>query len=157
LKTITVTKGTILQRKGDINTKVYYVEKGLLRSYTIDEKGKEHIYMFGPESWLVTDNCDSNDPCQLFIDAVEDTTMNISSKQEVLKQAPDLEPILRRLNKMQNRIVMLMSSSAKERYEHFIETYPSITQRVPLKMVASYLGITPEALSRVRNELSKNK
>ena len=157
MKKVNVKKGTILQRKGDINTKVYYVQKGLLRSYTIDEKGKEHIYMFGPENWLVTDNCDSKDPCQLFIDAIENSTINVASKKEVLKQDPDLNPILRRLNKMQNRIVMLMSSSAKERYEHFIKTYPNITQRVPLKMVASYLGITPEALSRVRNELSKKK
>lgn len=50
-----------------------------------------------------------------------------------------------------------MSSNAKERYEHFVKTYPNITQRVPLKMVASYLGITPEALSRVRHELSQKK
>mgnify|MGYP001374110827 CR=1 FL=1 len=48
------------------------MESGLLRSYTIDEKGKEHIYMFGPENWLVTDNCKPETPCQLFIDAIED-------------------------------------------------------------------------------------
>jgi len=60
--------------------------------------------------------------------------------------------LLRRLNAMQNRIVMLMSSNAKERYEHFIKTYPDIIQRVPQRMIASYLGITPEALSRVRKE-----
>ena len=48
-----------------------------------------------------------------------------------------------------------MSSNAKERYEHFITTYPNVTQRVPLKMIASYLGITPEALSRVRHQLSQ--
>ena len=52
---------------------------------------------------------------------------------------------------------MLMSSSAIERYQHFVETYPDIIQRVPQKMIASYLGITPEALSRVRKVMSKNK
>ncbi|QYH37530.1 Crp/Fnr family transcriptional regulator [Algoriphagus sp. NBT04N3] len=157
MKKITVKKGTILQRKGDTNSKVYFVESGLLRSYTIDEKGKEHIYMFGPENWLVTDNCKPETPCQLFIDAIEDSVLNVASKEEMLKETPDFNALFRRLNSMQNRIVMLMSSSAKERYEHFVETYPNIIPREPLKMVASYLGITPEALSRVRNELSKKK
>ncbi|WP_272023827.1 Crp/Fnr family transcriptional regulator [Olleya namhaensis] len=157
MKKINVNKGEILQRKGDISTKIYIVESGLLRSYTIDEKGKEHIYLFGPENWLVADNCESNTPCQLFIDAIEDTIINVATKEELLKEGPDLTALLRRLDTMQNRIIMLMSSNAKERYLHFIKTYPNIIQRVPLKMVASYLGITPEALSRVRNELSQKK
>ena len=155
MKKITVKKGGILQRKGELNSKVYLVESGLLRSYIIDEKGKEYIYMFGPENWLVTDNCEANTPCQLFIDAIEDSIINVASKEELLKESADINALLRRLNTMQNRIVMLMGSSAKERYEHFIKTYPNITQRVPLKMIASYLGITPEALSRVRNKLSQ--
>ncbi|RIW17076.1 Crp/Fnr family transcriptional regulator [Algoriphagus lacus] len=157
MKKIAIKKGTVLQRKGETNSKVYFVENGLLRSYTIDEKGKEHIYMFGPENWLVTDSCEPDTPCQLFIDAIEDTVLNVASKEEMLKETPDIKALFRRLNSMQNRIIMLMSSSAKERYEHFIDTYPNIIQRVPLRMVASYLGITPEALSRVRNELSQKK
>ncbi|MDN3665776.1 Crp/Fnr family transcriptional regulator [Algibacter miyuki] len=157
MKKINVKKGDILQRKGDISTKIYIVESGLLRSYTIDDKGKEHIYMFGPENWLVTDNCAPNTPCQLFIDALENSIINVTSKEELLKESPDLDSLLRRLNIMQNRIIMLMSSNAKERYEHFIKTYPNITQRVPLKLVASYLGITPESLSRVRHELTQKK
>ncbi|WP_281847722.1 Crp/Fnr family transcriptional regulator [Olleya namhaensis] len=157
MKKINVNKGEILQRKGDISSKIYIVESGLLRSYTIDEKGKEHIYLFGPENWLVADNCEPNTPCQLFIDAIEDTIINVATKEELLKEGPDLTALLRRLDTMQNRIIMLMSSNAKERYLHFIKTYPNIIQRVPLKMVASYLGITPEALSRVRNELSQKK
>lgn len=58
MKKINAKKGTLLQQKGEISSKVYLVENGLLRSYTIDEKGKEHIYMFGPENWLVADNCE---------------------------------------------------------------------------------------------------
>ncbi|WP_304232955.1 Crp/Fnr family transcriptional regulator [Jiulongibacter sediminis] len=155
MEKISVKKGVVLQRKGDINSRVYFVESGLLRSYTIDEKGKEHIYMFGPEGWLVADSCEPNAPCQLFIDAIEDTTINVVSKEDLLKEGPDINALLRRIDTMQTRIIMLMSSNAKERYEHFIKTYPNIIQRVPLKMVASYLGITPEALSRVRHELSQ--
>jgi len=157
LKIINVKKGDILQRKGDTNTCVYFVESGLLRSYTIDEKGKEHIYLFGPENWLVTDNCEVNTPCELFIDVIEDSVVKVVSKEKVMEDDIDVNALFRRLKTMQTRIVMLMSSSAKDRYEHFIKTYPNITQRVPLRMVASYLGITPEALSRVRNEISHNK
>ncbi|WP_299110915.1 Crp/Fnr family transcriptional regulator [uncultured Winogradskyella sp.] len=157
MKKINVKKGAVLQRIGDISSKVFLVESGLLRSYIIDDKGKEHIYMFGPENWLVADSCEPNTPCQLFIDALEDTIINVATKEELLKEGPDLTALLKRLDTMQNRIIMLMSSNAKKRYEHFTKTYPNIIQRVPLKMVASYLGITPEALSRIRNELSKKK
>jgi CRP-like cAMP-binding protein len=64
---------------------------------------------------------------------------------------------MNRLNTLQNRVIMLMSSTGLERYEHFIATYPDIIQRVPQRMVASYLGITPEALSRARKEISLQK
>ena len=114
MKKIIVKKGTVLQQKGDLNSKVYLVEEGLLRSYTIDEKGKEHIYMFGPEKWLVTDNCEPNAPCQLYIDAIEDSVVTMASKEEVLKEGPDIHALMRRLNAMQHRIVMLMSSNAAE-------------------------------------------
>tara|TARA_R110002126_G_scaffold291410_1_gene452199 strand:+ start:1492 stop:1965 length:474 start_codon:yes stop_codon:yes gene_type:complete len=157
LKKLSLKKGDILQRPGDISSKIYLVESGLLRSYIIDKKGKEHIYMFGPENWLVADNCEPDTPCQLFIDVIEDTIVKITSKEELLKEGRDMNGLLRRLITMQNRIIMLMSANAKTRYEHFINTYPNIIQRVPLKMVASYLGITPEALSRVRYELSHKK
>ncbi len=157
MKTITATKGQILQRKGDLNTKVYIVKSGMLRSYTIDKKGKEHIYMFAPEKWLVADNCEANEPCELFIDVIEDSVITVTSKEELLKESPNINALLKRLNVMQARIIMLMSASASERYQHFIKTYPNIIQRVPQKMIASYLGITPEALSRVRHELSQSK
>lgn len=155
MKKITVKKGTILQRTGDLTSMVYSVESGLIRSYTIDQKGKEHIYMFGPENWIVADNCEPNSPCQLFIDVIEDSVLTVDVKNEFLNEATDLKSLLRRLFAMQNRIIMLMSSNATDRYEHFLKTYPDIIQRVPQKMVASYLGITPEALSRVRREISK--
>ena len=157
MKTISVKKGEILQRKGDLNTCAYIVESGLLRSYIIDDKGKEHIYMFGTENWLVADSCHDDTPCQLFIDALEDSIITVATKGELLTSNPDLEPLLKRLNTMQNRIIMLMSSSATIRYNHFIETYPDIVKRIPQKLIASYLGITPEALSRVRHQLVYKK
>ena len=65
---------------------------------------------------------------------------------------PDSQKLLNRMVALQNRIIMLMSASAIKRYEHFVETYPDIVQRVPQRMIASYLGLTPEALSKVKGD-----
>tara|TARA_B110000503_G_scaffold38223_1_gene62729 strand:- start:8129 stop:8320 length:192 start_codon:yes stop_codon:yes gene_type:complete len=59
---------------------VFTVESGLLRSYSIDNKGKEHIYMFAPENWIIADNCDINIPCDLFIDAIEDSKIKVQKR-----------------------------------------------------------------------------
>jgi CRP-like cAMP-binding protein len=156
LKRIEVKKRQIIQRQGELDSKVYKVESGLLRSYSIDDKGKEHIYMFAPENWLVADNCDAKTPCQLFIDALEDSTLIVSEKAESIQNA-NVNSLIKRLETLQSRVIKLMSCNALERYEHFIEMYPNILQRVPQRMIASYLGITPEALSRVRKVLSLRK
>ena len=155
MKRIEVKKGEILQRNGDLNTQVYEVESGLLRGYTIDEKGKEHIYMFASESWILADNVATNEAAVLFIDALEDSIVIQRPKESEIE--PDFQKLIKRLAVLQNRIIMLMSASGIERYEHFIKTYPNIVQRVPQKMIASYLGITPEALSNAKRlRLQKN-
>lgn len=148
MKEIEVRKGQILQRKGDLNSMVYIVKSGLLRSYSIDDKGKEHIYMFAPENWIIADGVSSQKPCELFIDALEDSEIIIREKN--INQSSHTHKLINRLETLQNRIIMLMSATAIERYEHFVATYPNIVQRVPQKMIASYLGITPEALSTVK-------
>lgn len=146
-----VKKGEIIQSSGDLNSKIYYVEKGLLRSYTISKKGKEHIFMFAPEGWTIADSVVPEQPCALFIDAIEDSTVYVTEKDpEVRLLNP--KKLRKRIWVMQNRIIMLMCATALERYEHFVETYPKITRRVPQKMIASYLGITPEALSKVKGK-----
>lgn len=151
MTTIHLTKGEIIQRGGELHSKVYVVKKGLLRSYAIDEKGKEHIFMFAPEGWVVADNQPPEVPCDLFIDALEDAVVAVFTK-DLEREDIDVKPLIRRISVLQQRIIMLMSAPAIERYEHFVETYPDIIQRVPQKMVASYLGITPEALSKVKGE-----
>lgn len=166
---ITITslkKGTVLQRGGDVTSKVYYVKKGLLRSYTIDEKGKEHIFVFAPENWIISDGADFASPCQLFIDVLEDSVVEMVDKklfEEVyipVTLSSDTQrtaAMIKRISVLQERVIMLMSTSAIQRYEHFNATYPQIIQRVPQRMIASYLGITPEALSKVKSERSKGK
>ena len=157
-----VSKGTILQMQGELPTKVFLVKKGVLRSYTIDDNGKEHIFMFAPEGWLVSDmeSQYSEEPAQLFIDVVENAEIEILDRQVMveLQLQESLLPIsidklIKRVGVLQRRVIMLMSMSAQKRYEHFLETYPDIPNRVPQKMIASYLGVTPEALSKIRGNM----
>lgn len=151
---IHVEKGQILQREGSLNSKIYIVKSGLLRSYTIDKNGKEHIFMFGPEGWIVADYNSVSEPCELYIDAIEDSVVLQIEKNSNLEF--NQEKFVKRMRVLQKRIIMLMSSSAIDRYEHFIETYPTIVKRVPQYMIASYLGITPEALSTVKRKRFKS-
>ncbi|MEM8928546.1 MAG: Crp/Fnr family transcriptional regulator [Bacteroidota bacterium] len=152
---IKVPKGQILQYSGELNTKVYYVESGLLRSYSIDNKGKEHIFMFAPEGWTIADSVSPELPCDLFIEALEDSLVRVREKN--VESTPEFHALINRINVLQKRVIMLMSASAIERYQHFIETYPSVTQRVPQRMIASYLGATPETLSAAKKDWYKRQ
>ena len=159
------TKGEVLQRAGEHNSLAYYVKTGILRSYTIDKKGKEHIFMFASEGWLIADieSQEFDQPTELFIDCLEDSEV-IVIDHEIFKVANLTEDQLkknaallaRRIAVLQRRVIMLMSASARERYQRFLETYPNLPQRVPQRMIASYLGITPEALSKIRGEISRS-
>jgi CRP-like cAMP-binding protein len=150
-----VKRGACLQREGELSTSVFYVKKGLLRSYTIDSKGKEHIFMFGSEGWIVADSVASGEKCELFIDALEDSMVIQISKTSPPKS--DFQKLHKRMGVLQKRIIMLMSAPAIERYNHFLEVYPDIVQRVPQRMIASYLGITPQALSTIRGKITEKK
>ena len=156
MKKISVRKGTIIQEKGDLNAKLYLIESGLLRSYSIDGKGKEHIFMFAPEGWILGDATDVGSPSELYIDALEDSVVEVRVR-DMSEIEPNSKLLLRRMSVLQKRIIMLMSSAAIERYEHFEKTYPNIIQRVPQRMIASYLGITPEALSKVKGDKVRDK
>ena len=159
-------KGDILQRKGERCSKAFFVKKGLLRSYTIDVKGKEHIFMFAPETWVVADieSQEFNQPAKLFIDCVEKSEVIILNRSLLIKSEQNIDQLKKNVNLLsrrvavlQRRVIMLMSASAKDRYELFLESYPNISKRVPQKMIASYLGITPEALSKIRGKIAKSK
>lgn len=155
LKEIKVKKGQILQHSGELNSKIYFVKSGLLRSYSIDKKGKEHIFMFAPENWTIADSINPEKPCELFIEALEDSTITIREKK--VENAKNTQSLINRISVLQKRVIMLMSSSAIERYQHFIETYSDIVQRVPQRMIASYLGVTPESLSTAKKDWYKNQ
>lgn len=156
MKTIEVKKGQILQHEGDKHTNVYEVVSGLLRSYTIDQKGKEHIFTFAPEGWIIADAVPIGEEAEFFIDALEDSVIVVRDK-DLSQASSNIDALARRMLVLQRRIIMLMSYTGLQRYEHFIETYPNLTQRVSQKMIASYLGITPEALSKAKGDQIRSK
>jgi CRP-like cAMP-binding protein len=165
-KTEQFKKGLILQIQGEKSSSAYYVKKGLLRSYTIDEKGKEHIFMFASEGWIIADieSQEFNQPTELFIDCIENSEVIVFDRKtfssttlttDQLKE--NIHLMSRRNAVLQRRVLMLMSASAKKRYDRFLETYPNLPNRIPQRMIASYLGITPQALSTIRGEMAREQ
>ena len=160
-------KNEVILREGEISDCTFFVEKGLLRMYSIDKLGKEHVIQFAPEGWIISDTTSQllNEKSRFFIDAVEDSTVIIMREgffEDLSKIYPEVAEKNQRLmfnhiKNLQNRVNALISTTAEERYLDFLKKYPSIMLRVPQWMVASYLGITPESLSRVRKELAKKK
>lgn len=163
LKVKTFEKNEMILMKGEVSPHGYFVLDGLLRSYSIDAKGKTHIIQFAPEHWWLSDrNGMFNEASEFFIDAIENTQAIVMHK-DFINDAAKHVPCMYDLNKnmlnnsirfMQKRINMLLSAPAEERYLNFIQLYPNLTLRVPQWMIASYLGITPESLSRVRKDLA---
>ena len=151
LTEIKVKKGELLQRSGEFNSKIYHVKSGLLRSYSIDKNGKENIFMFAPEGWVIADTTSPDTPTVLFIDAIETSTV-VALPKDLEREKKNIAALTKRLNVLQNRILMLISTHAIERYEHFVSMYPNIVQRVPQRMIASYLGVTPETLSAAKSK-----
>lgn len=162
---MTVSKNEFLLRAGEVCKGTYFVEKGLLRMYSIDKNGKEHIIQFAPEKWLISDRSSLhfNEKSDYYIEAVEESLVllldadfftNINLHFPSTSENNDLL-LQKHIRNLQNRVNSLLSDTAEERYLDFIRMYPDILQRVPQWMVASYLGITPESLSRVRKELAK--
>jgi len=165
MRTGAIKKGEFLSRQGDVCDYTYFVETGLLRAYTLDEQGKEHIIQFAPESWLISDRSSAyfNEPSDFYIEAIEDSKV-VFLDNEFNDRASAISKNYRHFNNLalqnhirhlQKRINLLLGATAEERYLDFINTYPDLTLRVPQWMIASYLGITPEGLSRVRKELAR--
>jgi CRP-like cAMP-binding protein len=161
----TLAAGAFLQRAGDVSRHAAFVAAGCLRSYVIDPNGKEHIVQFAPETWWLADGASlmTATPSQYFIDAVEDSELLLidpPSQQQLIDQVPGYAAAFRTGLQRHNaakdqRIVISLTTTAEERYLEFIARYPSLTQRVPQWMVASYLGVSPETISRVRKNLSR--
>lgn len=161
----TVEKGEFLLEAGKVCSSTFFVEKGLLRMYSIDSNGKEHLIQFAPEKWFIGDRSSIyfSKASAFYIEAVEDSQLVVLTP-DFMCQAASLSAVYVKYNEtllhkhahfMQKRINLLLGATAEERYLDFIKLYPDLLLRVPQWMIASYLGITPESLSRVRKELAR--
>lgn len=158
-------KGEYLLREGSYCHHSFFVKEGLLRQYSVDSGGKEHTIQFAPENWFVVDRNSVffHQPSQYFIQAIEDSIVFFIEEQAIIdlsqkdKAFNEYNNLLlhNHIRHLQKRINMLLGASAEERYLDFTASYPDIMLRVPQSMVASYLGITPEGLSRVRKALAE--
>jgi CRP-like cAMP-binding protein len=151
----------------DVARYLGFVNSGALRLFTIDERGNDISVQFALEGWWITDNYSffNSLPTQYNIEALEDCEVLVISKQdydELLAGFPVFETYHRILLQnyyvtSQRRIIGFLSQSAEEKYLTLAKTYPGFLQRIPQHMIASYLGVTPETLSRVRKQLLLQK
>jgi CRP-like cAMP-binding protein len=157
-------KHQFLLNEGDVCKNLGFVNSGCLREYTIDSKGTEHIIQFAIEDWWVSDlhSFLSGLPATYNIDALQDSEVLLlekSAREKLLDNCPKMERFFRLLIEANQvathqRIADSLGASAEERYLKFIKTYPKLFEQVPQNQIASYLGITPQSLSRIRKELS---
>ncbi len=151
----------MLLKQGEICTFGCKVLQGCLMSYALDEAGKEHVIQFAPEGWIITDieSVLNKTPSNICIEDceviwIEGDSRGIwadASREELLKQ---IDLFTRNIITANKRVRLLLASTGQERYLDFLETYPTLAQRIPLKLIASYIGVTPEYLSEIRRKLA---
>lgn len=150
-----------LLSEGEVCRYKIFVSKGLLRNYLVREEGTEHILRFTAENGWTTDpeSYDTGAPSKYHIDALEDSEVRLWSHENLqllVAAIPTLKILFERiksiaLHDVHNRIVMHVSYTAEEKYQAFIASMPDVFSRVPLHMVASYLGVSTKTLTRIRH------
>ena len=161
----TYSKGTILIREGERVNKIYFVKEGCLRSYCIDQNGKEHTLQFAIKGWWISDYIAiyNKESATLTVECLKKSTIiEFDAKQlnEILTVFPEYEPFKRNLLErhivsLHKRVLNQSIMTASERYDLFVTQYPDIEQYTRNYHIASYLGITQESLSRIRVEKAK--
>ena len=160
-------KKQYLLQEGDVCKYLAFIEKGLLRSYNVDDKGTEHMIQFAWEGSWIADPASflSGEPAGNNIDALEDSElllMTLPHYEESMIKVPKIERYYRLLFQnniisKEQRVLSSISYSASEKYTSLSETNPELIKRIPQNLIASYLGITPETLSRIRKSHAKKK
>ena len=160
-----LSKKTLLLTEGEICRFELFINKGCIRNYYIDDKGEEVTLQFATEGWWVSDIASFNERThsRMFIETLEDCEVlwfTPETKELLLQKAPCFERVFRilvqrNLARVQERLFRTIATTATEKYLDFIERYPDIPQRVAQHYIASYLGFSPEFLSKVRTKLAK--
>ena len=142
-----------------------YVLEGAFRSYFINSEGVDHTIQFAIEDWFISDfnSYITQEPASLFVEAIEDSVIQqieYHATEKLCAKNPKFERFFRLVAQKafaysQRRVLSKLGKTAEERYLEFLQMYPSIVQRVPQYALASYLGMTPEFLSKIRNKLTK--
>ena len=157
-----VRKRQYMLQAGDVCHYNCFIVKGCLRMYTVGEDGIEHILRFAVENWWISDreSYNNGNPSKCNIDALENCEVILIDKPDFLQLLATIPKfkkftdglLARSYDAIQNRVIGAISYGAEERYRNFIIRFPDIFYRVPLHMIASYLGVSRETLSRVRSQ-----
>ena len=157
-------KHQFVVQEGQLVENDFFILDGCLKSYSTDTNGKEHIIQFGLQDWWITDYeaYYNQTPATVNIDCIEDSfllCLTFTNREKLCAEMHKIEHFFRKkTNKrnvaLQQRILSLLSSNAKERYEQLLTQYPELFQKVPKHLIAAYLGVSRETLSRF-NSTSK--
>lgn len=157
-------KGQYIVQQGDICKKQCFIISGCTKTFYMDAGGQEHIVLFAIEDWWTSDmgSFITQAPADFNVQCIENTELiqiMYEDNEEILREIPKLERFFRKIVESayaasQKRIIRSFSLTAKEQYLFFKEQYPTIEQRVPQYMIASYLGITKEFFSKIKSQLA---
>ncbi|HLV15077.1 MAG TPA: Crp/Fnr family transcriptional regulator [Xanthomarina sp.] len=157
-------KDQYIVQQGDICKSVNFIISGCTKTFYMNAEGQEHIIGFSIEDWWTSDlgSFITQNPADFNVQCIENTQLfqfSYNNLEELYVEIPKLERLFRKITERafvasQKRIIRNFSLTAKERYQIFKKTYPKIEQRVPQYMIASYLGITKEFLSKIKSQIS---
>lgn len=160
-----VSKGDVLIREGQNVTQTFFVLHGSLRSFCINQEGKEHTLQFAIKDWWISDFIAmyNHVPASLSVECISDSVVlefDVQTLADVYIQFPEFEPFQRKnlerhVVALHKRILNQLQLTALERYQLFLAQYPDIEQSISNYHIASYLGMTQQSLSRVRAEMVK--
>ncbi|WP_295984206.1 Crp/Fnr family transcriptional regulator [uncultured Algibacter sp.] len=156
-------KGQYIVQQGDVCKYECFVISGCTKTFFVDEEGQEHIIMFAIEDWWASDlgSFITQTPADFSVQCIENTEFIMFSNDDIedlYSEIPKLERFFRLIIERafvasQKRLIRNFSLSAKDRYLYFKKQYPKIDQRIPQYMIASYLGVTKEFLSKIKGQL----
>ena len=162
-----IRKRQFLLQAGEVCTQFAFVNSGCLRHYSTDARGEEHVIQFAIRDWWIGDMQSflTGEPAAYSIDALQDSDVLVldrAGRDRLLDTAPMADRFFRVLMEghflaTNRRIDGLLRAPAEQRYLEFLKTYPALVEEIPLHQIASFLGITPQSLSRIRGELATKR